>query len=746
MRRKNQIAAAIALGLIVMGSVAPSLHAHGEVPDKMPENAAHLIQPALPGADAFLDAIIRHSFYQFNASQMALIDDIRKHRQFAQEISQNLHSDLGSKDADYHRSLAQDGLLDLLGHHLPDIVELDFSRGMPAHDVMNPVSLPTLEGIVIFKVITGPDSPVLSVERINLTRSGDGGPFTLHIQKSGTSYILVSFTEVPSDLSRMVIPLQVVGESQPRYWTGISIESPVTGQLELKIADEEGASTPALVRLVHKPSGKLFAPSNAVDIWPIMTSVRGIPESETVQPYMHYFLNMNLRGNYWIVPEASETALPAGDWELYIMRGIEYEPVITNFSIKQGKRTKLDIQLKRWINMPERGWYSGDDHVHARMMSSKDADDIMAFVQAADIKVANILEMGDPMRTYYEQRGFGKAWRVQDDGHVLVPGQEDPRSHWGHAIGMNLTQLARDLDKYMLNDWVADEIHRQGGLYGYTHVGEGGLGVHRDMTMTGPRGKADFGSIMQNILGTERYWDFLNLGFKLTASAGSDVPYGGAVGITRLYAYIGEETPFSADAWFDAVKAGNTFVTNGPMLDLKVNDAMPGDEIVTTDATPLRIRASASGMANMTAPASLSLVKNGVVIKQIRPSNPKETELKLDMDLDPGTGCWIAIMAQGLDGTQAHTTPVYVHRKGFRHWNLDQADQLIGQRLQILEEIEAIVREQMARKANGSLQPLEFSNVLIADQGEEVLQRTKLVRGMYEELKKTARKERDAIR
>ena len=40
---------------------------------------------------------------------------------------------------------------------------------------------------------------------------------------------------------------------------------------------------------------------------------------------------------------------------------------------------------------------------------------------------------------------------------------------------------------------------------------------------------------------------------------------------------------FSADAWFDAFRRGRTFVTNGPMVELQVEDALPGDEIVVTE-------------------------------------------------------------------------------------------------------------------------------------------------------------------
>lgn len=54
------------------------------------------------------------------------------------------------------------------------------------------------------------------------------------------------------------------------------------------------------------------------------------------------------------------------------------------------------------------------------------------------------------------------------------------------------------------------------------------------------------------------------LGFRLTAAAGSDFPWGSTIGEVRTLAYTGNN--FNADTWFAALKAGNTFVTNGPAL------------------------------------------------------------------------------------------------------------------------------------------------------------------------------------
>ena len=51
------------------------------------------------------------------------------------------------------------------------------------------------------------------------------------------------------------------------------------------------------------------------------------------------------------------------------------------------------------------------------------------------------------------------------------------------------------------------------------------------MSINVPKHKVDFLELMQiGILGTNLYYEFLDLGFKLTAAAGSDVPFAGTVG------------------------------------------------------------------------------------------------------------------------------------------------------------------------------------------------------------------------
>ena len=46
------------------------------------------------------------------------------------------------------------------------------------------------------------------------------------------------------------------------------------------------------------------------------------------------------------------------------------------------------------------------------------------------------------------------------------------------------------------------------------------------------------------------------------------------VGYNRVYVYTGMDTSY--EAWWKGLKAGRSFVTNGPLLEVRANGDLPG--------------------------------------------------------------------------------------------------------------------------------------------------------------------------
>jgi hypothetical protein len=218
------------------------------------------------------------------------------------------------------------------------------------------------------------------------------------------------------------------------------------------------------------------------------------------------------------------------------------------------------------------------------------------------------------------------------------------------------------------------------------------------------------------------------------------VPWGGTVGEVRAYAFLGDQ-PFSADAWFGAFRRGRTFTSSGPMVELQVDDALPGDEIRLNADKELRIRARAWGDSSRMASVKLEIVRHGEVIRASESSKPNKPETELDFTVPAGHGCWIAARARAGDGTSAHTTPVYVVREGLRFWKFDGLEELMTKRAASLTEIETIVADARRLNNEGKLGS-DRARQELALQGDALLERVAQARKLYDELKRIAAAER----
>jgi len=177
------------------------------------------------------------------------------------------------------------------------------------------------------------------------------------------------------------------------------------------------------------------------------------------------------------------------------------------------------------------------------------------------------------------------------------------------------------------------------------------------------------------------YYKFLNCGFRLPVSAGTasgvkSVP----LGYNRVYVHLPHG--FDYGEWFQGLKAGRSFATNGPMLFLSVDGHEPGDSInlpETTGKPPrrLRIHAVAVSIRNID---RLEVVWKGKVIKTVQAAGDVQS-LKADFDQDASSGGWFAARAfeKPTETVRfAHTSPVYVRVGQDEGHVADDAKYLLG--------------------------------------------------------------------
>ncbi len=640
-----------------------------------------------------------------------------------------------SRDAAAQASTASDILQELAG--TAGLVVLTLSPERLSLPPLQPVEFQGDVGAMLLRVeIAGTDGPARGAVHILDHGSQPEAMTTVTVAPEGTTWLLLRLLSLPKDRTDQRLMIK----AGSRSW-GVQLEyrrAPV-GRLALTVLDDDtGEPTPAMVQLVYGLDGAVRRPPNAIELAPQFDGQGHLTGRR------HAIIPGPVEGDYWCVTGPFDMEVAPGEWKILVRRGVEHAPATAAVKVESGRTTRVTLRPPRWVDMPGLGWFSGDDHVHCRILDDLDAANLMAYARAEDVHVVNVVKMGDIYRTWFEQRGFGPEYRVVAGRHVLSPGQECPRTHdggIGHTLAMNTRRMIRDTDRYYIYEWVFDQVHAEGGLCGYAHINSGIFRVHRDMAINIPKGKADFGEVLQFAsLGTDLWYRFLNTGFKLTASAGSDIPWGGTMGEVRVYAHLGDQ-PFSADAWFEAFGRGRTFVTNGPMLTLTVDDALPGDEIVVAENRMLRVRARAWGDPRRVRPTRLEIIRHGEAVRTVEAAaGDGPAELSVDMEVPAGAGFWIAARAEGEHGERAHTTPVYVIRRGLRFWKHDQAESLIDQGLASLAEVEKLVAEASEADAQGRIED-DRTLKQLAVQGRELLRCVRESRQIWDELRAVARSE-----
>ena len=356
-------------------------------------------------------------------------------------------------------------------------------------------------------------------------------------------------------------------------------------------------------------------------------------------------------------------SLPKGRYLLYVGKGLEYAPIKHPFEVSDHSVPVVDITIERFIDMPAKGWWSGDTHVHAARAGSKDDRELLWASQAEDIHISSILTMGDQDFLHFPQYAYGNVGTANDGDFWLVPGQEEPRtSELGHTIILNTHRLYRDADNYYRYDTLFRQARIDGALTGVAHYfydkflsrNAGALLLAEDLV--------DFVEILDDtgMFKPEQYYEALNMGAHLSLSAGSDFPWGGHIGDNRTYALLAKGEALTPEKWYSALKAGRTFVTQGPMLDFKIDGRPVGSDIFVKKGAQLEISVRAEGHPEIASPKRVWLVSMGDILHEIETEKRDAGVLEFSLTLRARMSQWYAVAVEAHNGAVAHSSPIYV--------------------------------------------------------------------------------------
>ena len=138
---------------------------------------------------------------------------------------------------------------------------------------------------------------------------------------------------------------------------------------------------------------------------------------------------------YAYIDGTCQVDMPVGSVYVEVVRGFEYEPVRKLVEIKPGQRD-LTLKIKRAFDMKERGWYSGDTHVH--FLSSQSAHLEAA---AEDLNVTHLLaSQWGRLFTSWEEFTGGLAPTSSEDYKIWVS-QENRQHVLGHISLLGLKDM-----------------------------------------------------------------------------------------------------------------------------------------------------------------------------------------------------------------------------------------------------------------------------------------------------------------
>ncbi|MCA9110782.1 MAG: CehA/McbA family metallohydrolase, partial [Planctomycetaceae bacterium] len=142
--------------------------------------------------------------------------------------------------------------------------------------------------------------------------------------------------------------------------------------------------------------------------------------------------------------------LPPGKYTVTASRGPEYLATTREIIVKdEGVSQRESFLLDRWIHPKDRGWYSGDHHVHAAGCKHYDSPtegvapgDMLRHILGEDLNVGCVLSWGP---CWYTQKQYfeGKTSALSRENYLMrydVEVSGFPSSHAGHLCLLRLTE------------------------------------------------------------------------------------------------------------------------------------------------------------------------------------------------------------------------------------------------------------------------------------------------------------------
>ncbi len=349
----------------------------------------------------------------------------------------------------------------------------------------------------------------------------------------------------------------------------------------------------------------------------------------------------------------------------------------------------FQIELKRMWK--KSGWYSGDHHFHLNYGGpfKLQPDDLMPILKAEDLDfatpmVANLhFQLKDQEYLTWENAEFpkirfGQEVRSHFHGHIGLFGSNDLFFpwFWGPVLYESHTYDDRTNDEVLIfgrgKGQIGSYVHPisdQNPILNEASMSRIPVGLVADV-VNNNLDAFEVACLWSDEIGSSiMYHQFLNLGIPVALTAGTDAfpgyARGMAVGTTRIFVNTQGNTDWNT--YLDGVRKGRSLVTNGPMIDFKVDGSEPG-QLVNSEKKKVTWEMEVFSKNELD---KIEILVNGKVVWSAKKPHAGGTQ-KFSGSVSLPSGGWVAtrVSGSGISWPQmdsysfAHTSPIWIGKVG----------------------------------------------------------------------------------
>jgi hypothetical protein len=424
--------------------------------------------------------------------------------------------------------------------------------------------------------------------------------------------------------------------------------------------------------------------------------------------------------------------LPVGRYRYEVEHGPEHQRLRGTLEVKAGRDHALHLQLQRIADLAKSGWYSGDLHVHRPLA------DIELLMKAEDLHVAPVITWWNATNPWaarkpprellrrFDCNRFTHVMAGEDErggGALLYFHLSEPlpitKAAREHPPAVRFAEQARRQDKNVWIDiekpfWWDVPAWLASGIADSIEIANNHM-CRSQMYANEAWGRPRDERRLPNPLGNgwwtqEIYYHLLNCGLRLPPSAGSAsgvLP--NPVGYNRVYVHVDGDLTY--EKWWAGLKAGRSFVTNGPLLTCRANgQLLPGHVFLgEKKGQPVQVRLDIT-LTGLDPVPRLEIIRDGKVADTIELDEGLTQQRTANLTFKESGWFLMRAVADNKETFRfASTAPYYVeigdrkHRiskrsaQFFLDWVGERIDRLREAKMSDEERREVIAEQEKAR-------------------------------------------------